>query len=108
MTVIEITNENFEKEVEQSDIPVLLDFWAQWCPPCKMLGPVFEQLSGDFEGTVKFAKINVDENQELAKKYDVSGIPALIMTKGGKEIDRMVGFMAEKDLRNKIDEILGL
>ena len=108
MAVIEITNENFEKEVEQSEIPVFLDFWAQWCPPCKMLAPVFEQLSGDFEGTVKFAKINVDEQQELAQKYSVSGIPALIMTKKGEEVDRVVGFMPEKDLKNKINEILGL
>ena len=105
--MLEITKDNFEKEVKGSEIPVLVDFWAEWCPPCKMLGPVFEELSGEYADKLKFVKVNVEENQELAGKYEVRGIPCLILMKKGEEVDRIVGFLPKEQLKAKIDEIMG-
>lgn len=106
MAVKEINKSNFRKEVAESKIPVIIDFWAPWCGPCKMMGPVFEELSRDFEGKLAFAKVNVDEENELANQFTVQGIPCLILTKKGKEVDRIVGFMQKDSLKEKIKEIL--
>lgn len=105
--MLEINKDNFEEEVVNSDTPVIVDFWAEWCPPCKMLGPVFEELSKEYEGKLKFAKVNVDGNQDLAGRFEVRGIPTLILFKEGKEVDRVSGFMPKEQLKEKIDEILG-
>ncbi len=104
--MIHINNENFEKEVAKSKTPVLIDFYADWCGPCQMMGPVFEQLSKEFEGKLKFVKVNVDENQDLAMKFEISGIPALVLAEKGKEVDRITGFMPRDALKIKINEMI--
>ena len=95
---LEITKENFEQVVLNSDKPVLVDFWATWCGPCKMMGPVIDQLSEDLAGRVVVGKINVDEQQELAVRYGVMSIPTVVLFRGGKEDKRSVGFMPKAKL----------
>jgi thioredoxin 1 len=103
--VLELNKDNFEKEVIKSDKPVLVDFGASWCGPCQQMGPVFEKISSGFTD-VKFAKLDVQANQEIAKKYDVMGIPCLILFVNGKEKDRITGFQPEEQLKEKIKSIL--
>ena len=88
---LEFTNENFTQEVIESDIPVLVDFWAVWCGPCKMLTPTIEQLSSEYEGKVKVGKVNVDENQELAAQYGIMSIPTIMIFKGGQVVEQFIG-----------------
>ena len=97
MSVLTITNENFEQEVIKSDKPVIVDFWAAWCGPCKMLSPVVDQLAEELEG-VKVAKINIDEQMELAEKYNVSSIPCVVAFKNGEEEGRSVGLVPKQKL----------
>ena len=104
--VIELEEENFKKEVENSKIPVIMDFFADWCSPCQMMKPVFEKISKNYNGKLKFAKVNTEISPELAERFEIQGIPCLVITKKGKEVDRIVGFMSEDSLKNKIDEIL--
>lgn len=87
-----ITKDNFEEEVLNSDIPVLVDFWASWCGPCKMLAPVIEELAKDYEGRAKICKVNVDEENELAIKYGIASIPTVLLFKDGEIADKSVGF----------------
>jgi len=86
-----ITVSNFEEEVIKSDIPVLVDFWAPWCGPCKMIGPTIEELSEEYEGKLKVGKCNVDDNHDLAREYDVQSIPTLILFKKGKDVNKTMG-----------------
>jgi len=104
--VLEVNEENFEKEVLKSDKPVIVDFWAAWCGPCKMLSPIFEKVAGQLTN-VKFAKMNVDENTHLAQQSGVMGIPCLIVYKNGEEVDRIVGLLPEVQLKAKIEAIIG-
>ncbi|MBI4145606.1 thioredoxin [Candidatus Woesearchaeota archaeon] len=104
--MLSITSQNFRSEVLGSKLPVIVDFWAEWCGPCRMLGPVFEKVSKDFAGKMTFAKLNVDTSPELAQKYDVRGIPCMIIFKNGKEADRLVGALSESILREKITSAL--
>jgi thioredoxin 1 len=90
-TVTPITTQRWEAEVLKSDVPVLVDFWAEWCGPCRMVGPAVEQVAKVTAGKVKVTKLNVDENQEIAMRYSVQSIPSLLLFKGGKEIARTIG-----------------
>jgi thioredoxin 1 len=101
--MMQVNKDNFEKEVIKSDIPVVIDFWAAWCRPCQMMGPVFEELAPEFEGKLKFVKINVEESQDLATQFGITGIPAIVLVKNGEEVDRFTGFFQKDMLKAKID-----
>ncbi|MFA5927737.1 MAG: thioredoxin [Candidatus Margulisiibacteriota bacterium] len=102
MSVLEVTDNNFAAEVLQSSLPVLVDFWAPWCGPCRMLSPVVESIAQKNIDKLKTAKINTDENQKTSMDYQITGIPCLILFKGGKEINRFVGFRPENLLEADI------
>ncbi|KEG21249.1 thioredoxin [Bartonella bacilliformis] len=98
MTCIKINNSNFENEVLTSSIPVVVDFWAEWCNPCKMIAPILDEISAEMEGQVKIAKISIDENPELATQYGVRSIPTLLMFKNGNVSSNVVGATSKKRL----------
>ena len=100
------TDDNFENEVLKSDKPVLIDFWAPWCGPCKAIGPVVEELAGQFKDSVKIMKLNVDENQKTALDYGVRSIPTLILFKDGKVLDTLIGLVPQKRLEDFIKKSL--
>lgn len=108
MALIQINKESYEKEVVNGSTPIIVDFWAEWCGPCKMLGPVYEEISNDakYDGKLKFGKLNTEEEPELAGKHAVQGIPSMLIMKDGKEVDRIVGFAPKQIIQQKIDEIL--
>lgn len=103
---MEVTDSNFKAEVVSSDVPVLVDFWAAWCGPCRMVAPVVEELAGDYEGKLKVTKLNVDENQETAREHGIMSIPTLLLFKEGKVVQRMVGAMPKAEFSKQIDQIL--
>jgi thioredoxin 1 len=102
--LLEITNENFEKEVLTADKLVVVDFWAAWCGPCRMVGPVLEELSQEMSEKVKIVKVNVDENPELADKYQIRSIPTMIFFKNGKEAERSIGAAQKSVIAAKIEK----
>lgn len=100
---MEITNQNFESEVIKSDIPVLLDFWAEWCGPCRMLSPVIEEIAGDYSGKVKVGKVNVDNEEQLAATFGISSIPTIVIMKNGKVVNSSVGFMPKEEITKMLN-----
>ena len=106
MAELDINEQNFEQEVVSSDVPVLLDFWAPWCGPCKMLMPVVEELAKEYDGKIKVGKVNTDENMSLSSKFQITSIPCLIIFKNGKAINKMVGFRPKNDIKKEIDNVL--
>jgi len=102
---ITLTDSNFEKEVTQSDRTVLVDFWAPWCGPCKMIAPLLDEIAAEKASSVKVAKVNVDENQSLSVKYNVRAIPALLFFKNGQLRDQVVGMTSRKDLLGRLEAL---
>ena len=103
---LELTGANFQKEVLESSVPVLVDFWATWCGPCKMLGPVVEELAADYAGKVKVGKVNTEDQAELAGQYGVISIPTLIVFKAGKPVDQIIGAVPKNVISKKLDSVL--
>ena len=101
---IEVTDENFEQEVLKYESPVLVDFWADWCAPCKMIAPVVEELASEFDGQVKFAKMDVDANPRTPTSYGIRGIPALLIFNGGEPVDQIVGAVPKSVLKQRIED----
>ena len=104
--VLETGEDAFEADVLKSDIPVLVDFWAPWCGPCKMVAPVVEELAGDYDGKLKVVKVNVDDNPGLSVKYQVRGIPTLLIFNDGEVAQQVVGYVPKAALAEKVDAVL--
>ncbi|MBN1966248.1 MAG: thioredoxin [Anaerolineae bacterium] len=100
---VAVTDATFQQEVLESDVPVVVDFWAAWCGPCRMIGPVLEKLAGELDGRVKIAKVDVDQYQHYAQHYGVQGIPTLLFVRGGQVVDRVVGALPEPYLRQRVN-----
>lgn len=106
MKPMEVTDSNFQNEVLKSDKPVLLDFWAEWCGPCKMISPIVEELAKEYDGKLKVGKVDVDSNQQTSMQYGIRSIPTLLIFKGGKVVDQLVGAVPKKVLSEKITKHL--
>ncbi len=104
--IIQVTDANFEEQVLNSDVPVLVDFWAEWCGPCKMIAPILDDIANDYDGKVKIAKVNVDESKEMPSRYNVRGIPTLILFKNGNVESTKVGAVTKSQLSAFIDSAL--
>lgn len=102
-----VDDKNFEQEVLQSDKPVLVDFWAEWCAPCRALSPTVDAVAQDYQGKAKVVKLNVDDSPQVAQRYGIRGIPTLIVFKGGNESDRVVGMTGKENLARMLDSALG-
>jgi thioredoxin 1 len=101
-----ITDANFEQEVLQSDLPVMVDFWAEWCGPCKTMGPLIDELAIEYEGKVKIVKVNVDESPESPGKFGVMSIPNFIMFKGGNQVNQFIGVKSKDEVKQELDALL--
>jgi thioredoxin 1 len=103
---IHVTDQTFQQQVLRSEKPVIVDFWAEWCGPCKMMAPHFEALANEYQGRVVFAKLDVDENPGVASAYAIRGIPTLLVFRGGKEVDRIVGAVPRDRIKSHLDSAL--
>ncbi|MBP9015263.1 MAG: thioredoxin [Candidatus Atribacteria bacterium] len=104
--MIELSKDNFKEEVLDSEIPVLVDFWATWCMPCRMMAPIVEDIANSWQGKIKVGKLNTDEVPEIAAKYGIQAIPTLLIFKGGKEVGRIVGYVPKKVVEEKLQSII--
>ena len=105
-TVTEFSQTNFEQEVLKAETPVLVDLWAAWCGPCRMIAPIVEELSDQYAGKVKMGKLNVDDHPQVAAQYGIMNIPTLLLFKSGKEVDRIVGVVPKEELTRRIENVL--
>ena len=101
-----LTDANFDSEIKKSSIPVLVDFWAPWCGPCKAVAPILEELSVDYNGRLSIAKVNVDENQAVAARFGVRSIPTMVLIKNGEEVERIIGSRPKQDLKTVLDRFI--
>ena len=104
--IITLTDENFPQEVLKSPVPVLVDFWAEWCGPCKMVAPILDELATEYDDRVKIAKVNIDEYQGLATQYGIRAIPTLLIFKDGQVADQIVGLRSKRDFKAKLDRLI--
>jgi len=104
--VVYVTDSNFDQEIINSDLPAMVDFWADWCGPCKMVGPVVEELAKEYKGKVKIAKLNVDQNREVTSRYGIRNIPTMIFFKDGKVVDTIIGAYPKSFLEERIKSLL--
>jgi len=102
---INVTDDTFDEEVINSDVPVLVDFWADWCAPCKIIAPIVEELAGEYDGKIKFAKLDVDTNPKVATTYGIRGIPTLLIFKDGSPVDQVVGAVPKGTLKSHLDKV---
>ena len=102
MVVVHLTDQNFQNEVIKSKVPVLVDFWAEWCMPCKMIAPIIDEIAKEFSGKLKIAKLNIDEGQNTATKYGIMSIPTIMFFKNGVVSDQVVGVLTKEQLKKKI------
>ena len=105
-STLKLTDQNFDSEVIKSSVPVLVDFWAEWCGPCRLVGPILEELAPEYKGKLKIGKLNVDDNQDAPTKFGVMNIPTMIVFKNGKESERIVGAMSKLELQKKLDRAI--
>ena len=105
-SVVEFSDTNFEQEVTKSSVPVLVDMWAAWCGPCRILAPVVEELAGKYQGKMKMGKLNVDDHPALAGQFRIMNIPTLLLFKGGSEVDRIVGVVPKEELTRRIERVI--
>lgn len=103
---VEVTEATFQSMVLDSAVPVIVDFWAQWCPPCKMIAPFLEEIAGEYDGRAVVCKVDVDSNQGIAQKYGIRSIPTLLFIKGGQVMDQVVGAAPKDQLANRLDALL--
>ena len=106
MAALEVTDDSFSNEVLHSELPVLVDFWAEWCGPCKMVSPIVEELSNDYDGKIKVTKLDVDSNPQTAANYGIRGIPTLLMFKDGSAVDQIVGAIPKQQIAERLDKII--
>ena len=106
MAALEVTDDSFTNEVLNSELPVLVDFWAEWCGPCKMVSPIVEELSNEYNGKIKVAKLDVDSNPQTATNYGIRGIPTLLMFKDGSAVDQIVGAVPKTHIAERLDKII--
>ena len=103
--IVTLTQDNFQKEVLASTQPVLVDFWAEWCGPCKMLAPILDELAGEYDGRVRIGKVNIDDHQQLAAQFGIQSIPTLLLFNKGQVTEQIVGLRSKKELKSRFDQV---
>ena len=107
LNIVKLNKANFEQEVLKSPVPVVVDFWAEWCGPCKQVAPVLDELAGEYDNRVRIGRVNIEEDQELAADYGVRAIPTFLLFKGGEVAGQLVGMVSKRDLKAQFDKLIG-